>query len=382
MALSMLKAITDIVDEYDINTGILRNSYVGVYNRDEVNRFEIVGSVLYVLYYYGDVRLFEIPPASLTSSTVLQSALSLHTKTLSQKSTKSPTTSLATSFVNEESNPNWIVRIMSFSIMTRIVAVAVLVFLFVTLCALMYGLKRRISERRSSVSDDGKSTATTSNMYSSTQYTMETLTGSSYSTAVNTNLGIAVPAYMELKFNYSFRIGKLIAMGGCASLYVGDAFDDGLKTFGPQVVVKVCKIGDSMKLETFLQEISIMQLLEAHPNIVKILGYTMSPPSIVMKLYPLGDLQHFLLNRSILKNKPMLLGFIQDIANGLSLIHRRGLVHCDLKLQNVLLDTMGNRIVCVISDFGITNVVAGHSLLVSQFTVVNLLGLSMAYAAD
>eukprot|EP00158_Paraphelidium_tribonemae_P004884 Partr_v1_DN27031_c1_g1_i7_m28707 putative protein kinase kinase kinase len=136
-----------------------------------------------------------------------------------------------------------------------------------------------------------------------------------------------------------------------------------------------------MKLETFLQEISIMQLLEAHPNIVKILGYTMSPPSIVMKLYPLGDLQHFLLNRSILKNKRMLLGFMQDISNGLSLIHRRGLVHCDLKLHNILLDTMGNRIVCVISDFGITNVVAGHSLLVSQFTVVNLVGLSMAYAA-
>eukprot|EP00158_Paraphelidium_tribonemae_P001162 Partr_v1_DN24050_c0_g1_i1_m34522 putative protein kinase kinase kinase len=100
-----------------------------------------------------------------------------------------------------------------------------------------------------------------------------------------------------------------------------------------------------------------------------------------MKLYRHGDLQNFMLSKSIIKTKRLISCFICDIANGMSIIHQRGIVHCDLKLLNVLVDQIDNRMRCVITDFGIANIISGESLLVSEFAPVNLNGLSKAYAA-
>ena len=78
----------------------------------------------------------------------------------------------------------------------------------------------------------------------------------------------------------------------------------------------------------------------------------------------------------------MLIGFAQDVCMGLSIIHTKGLVHCDIKPQNILVEVrQRDRLNCVITDFGISTIVDRTSLLVAEFKVVNIRANSAAYAA-
>jgi serine/threonine protein kinase len=63
-------------------------------------------------------------------------------------------------------------------------------------------------------------------------------------------------------------------------------------------------------------------------------------------------------------------------------MHDAGFVHCDLKPQNVLIDIdQYGMIFCCLTDFGITQIVDDSSLLVKDFQVMNIRGLSTHYAA-
>ncbi|ETO30498.1 tyrosine-protein kinase [Reticulomyxa filosa] len=103
-----------------------------------------------------------------------------------------------------------------------------------------------------------------------------------------------------------------------------------------------------------------------HPNIVKLIGICIEPPSIkiVMEWCKHGSLRHVLTSSRPLPWKQrfhFLLGFDfcvtlekKDIANGMRHLHRNGLVHRDLKTLNLLVDEdpYNERFVVKICDFG------------------------------
>eukprot|EP00158_Paraphelidium_tribonemae_P008212 Partr_v1_DN28507_c0_g1_i3_m73823 len=475
------------VDEYYIDTGVLRNSYVRTLGSEVVQRFDLYGSDLYVIYTSGMIRRFAIPPEPIISSARQSSSIVISSSPVAASSSRAatssslqyssaagisrssafsapvsrssiassislpPSSSYASDFASSlasiatsapvasglastateqvdsfsdstydvllgpmtsnyaqfgpksstrksssrinikgdasESKGNLLKQIRNMNQLYLICGIGIAIVFVLALTFGCFMAKSRtvaskssgtqLSTRRDETTYSMSSSASTKHSGSHTSSTVtagSTFNQSHYETAMNTNIGLSLPAYLEMKYGVSFRTGAVIAEGGCATLFVAEAFEDRLRRFGPDIALKVCRIEDYGKMESFIQEISVMQLLESHPNIVKILGFTYSPPSIAMKLYRHGDLQHFLMKRENAKSKRLLHGFLHDIARGISIIHRRGLVHCDLKLQNILLDRIGNRMVCVITDFGITNIVANSSLLVQEFNVTNLKG--------
>ncbi len=85
------------------------------------------------------------------------------------------------------------------------------------------------------------------------------------------------------------------------------------------------------------------------------------PPLMVVEVANADTptLDTFYMNRSRSKSFSTDIGFIADIADGLSALHRCGVVHGDLKPQNVLLfddpETKGG-LVAKVADFGFSNI--------------------------
>ena len=73
-----------------------------------------------------------------------------------------------------------------------------------------------------------------------------------------------------------------------------------------------------------------------HPNIVKIFDFKLKPPTIIMEYCAKGSLRKQLdkSNNLPLKYKIFL---IRSICSGLSYVHSKGIVHGDLKCDNILL---------------------------------------------
>ena len=88
-------------------------------------------------------------------------------------------------------------------------------------------------------------------------------------------------------------------------------------------------------IESLFKEAILLSGLE-HPNIVKILEFKINPPTIIMEYCAKGSLRK-LLDKGInlpLKYKIFL---IRSICSGLHYVHSKGIIHGDLKCDNILL---------------------------------------------
>eukprot|EP00158_Paraphelidium_tribonemae_P007615 Partr_v1_DN28300_c3_g1_i1_m75884 putative mitogen-activated protein kinase kinase kinase len=201
-------------------------------------------------------------------------------------------------------------------------------------------------------------------------------------TDIGTGFGnvLSVPAYLEAQEGMDFRVESTLNKSGAADVMIGTGFSAKLSSFGKRIVIKrFTNAGMNEKQRpVFFQEIAITAYLQNCRNIVRILGYSESPPSIILKMYTNGSLKFWLANNVWRRRKSMMFSFFKDITNGLSAIHRAGLIHCDIKSDNVLVDDNG---VCVLCDFGITQVCDPQVLKVQAFVVANRQGFSLMYAA-
>jgi serine/threonine protein kinase len=110
-------------------------------------------------------------------------------------------------------------------------------------------------------------------------------------------------------------------------------------------------------------EINILKMLR-HPSIVKMLeNFDVSKHHlIVMELCPGGDLLNYVRKRRKLNEKYAKFVFKQ-IMEGLAYLHLTGIVHRDIKLDNILLDGHGN---IKIGDFGVSRKTVEGEILFEQ----------------
>lgn len=123
-----------------------------------------------------------------------------------------------------------------------------------------------------------------------------------------------------------------------------------------QVAIKLIRresLGSNpSRLPKIYREISILRDL-AHPNIVRLheMVETDRHIGIIMEYASGGELFDFILNSRYLKDNSARRLFAQ-LVSGVGYLHKKGIVHRDLKLENLLLDRNRN---IIITDFGFAN---------------------------
>ncbi|MDF1701988.1 MAG: serine/threonine-protein kinase [Planctomycetota bacterium] len=152
-----------------------------------------------------------------------------------------------------------------------------------------------------------------------------------------------------------YRVERMIGGGGMANVYL--AQDEQLEI---PVVVKVphtAFLAEAGFRERFDRETRDLVTLQ-HPHIVRILarGEHEGLPFLVMQFLQGGSLG----DRMRKAKGPMPFAdvepWVRDIAKALDFIHVRGIVHRDIKPDNVLFDEYGH---AFLSDFGIAKAVGG-----------------------
>ena len=149
-------------------------------------------------------------------------------------------------------------------------------------------------------------------------------------------------------FGPRYRIEALLGQGGMGRVY--KAYDKDLDRTVAIKVVREGAIGESDALKRFKQELVLASKI-SHKNILRIhdMGDVGGLRFISMAFVEGQDLQHIIRDNP---KMPMerILKFAQQIAEALAAAHAEGVVHRDLKPQNLLVDKNDQIFVC---DFGL-----------------------------
>ncbi|KAH8423790.1 putative MAP kinase kinase kinase (Bck1) [Aspergillus melleus] len=156
----------------------------------------------------------------------------------------------------------------------------------------------------------------------------------------------------------TFRIirGQLIGKGTYGRVYLGMNADNGEVLAVKQVEINPRIAGqDKDRIKEMVaamdQEIDTMQHLE-HPNIVQYLGCERGEFSISIYLeYISGGSIGSCLRKHGKFEESVVKSLTRQTLSGLAYLHDQGILHRDLKADNILLDLDGT---CKISDFGIS----------------------------
>lgn len=153
----------------------------------------------------------------------------------------------------------------------------------------------------------------------------------------------------------NFILTQLLGMGGMGGVYA--AHD---KVLNRAVAIKVMnkRLGEDKEfVDNFLREAQAAARIN-HPSVVQIhsFGQENGMPYIVMELITGGSFDKVIANRGGKVDAPLALRIGQEVAEGLKHAAADGLVHGDVKPENILLDDEGH---AKLVDFGIASL-SGH----------------------
>lgn len=151
-----------------------------------------------------------------------------------------------------------------------------------------------------------------------------------------------------------FRVDSLIGSGGFAWVY--RAWDPDLEIPVALKVLKPQYAGDEKFESRFRREASTAARLR-HPNIVKIFAVGKENGAVYFAMDYLPQNLSDRLDVMTTLPEPMLLRMGIDVASALGFAHREGVIHRDIKVDNILFDDHGN---AVVADFGIARAVSNY----------------------
>jgi len=152
-----------------------------------------------------------------------------------------------------------------------------------------------------------------------------------------------------------YRVIEPLGRGGMASVY--KAYEATLDRYVALKVLPREFLHDPTFAERFRHEAQIIARLE-HPNIIPIYGFDIEQgegiPWMAMRLVKGGNLSHLLKRERIAFARTV--AILRGVADALDYAHDQGIVHRDVKPQNILLDEADR---AYLMDFGIAKIVEG-----------------------
>ncbi|XP_062324044.1 LOW QUALITY PROTEIN: hormonally up-regulated neu tumor-associated kinase homolog [Osmerus eperlanus] len=172
----------------------------------------------------------------------------------------------------------------------------------------------------------------------------------------------------------SYLVGKMINKGSFAKVMEGLHINTGEKV-AIKVIDKKKARQDSYVLKNMKREPRIHQMIR-HPHIVVLLETLETENSyyMVMELCAGGDLMERICETKRLEEREVR-RYTRQILSAVEHLHKHGIVHRDLKIENFLLDEHNN---IKIVDFGLSNTLKAESL---SLELLNTQCGSPAYAA-
>ena len=152
-----------------------------------------------------------------------------------------------------------------------------------------------------------------------------------------------------------YRVDALIGTGGFAWVYKG--WDSELEIPVALKVLKPQYAGDEVFEDRFRREASTAARLR-HPNIVKIyaVGRDGAAVYFAMDYLPQGLANRLEVMPCLPEEVVIRIGM--DVASALGFAHREGVIHRDVKVDNILFDAHGN---AVVADFGIARAILNYA---------------------
>jgi serine/threonine protein kinase len=175
---------------------------------------------------------------------------------------------------------------------------------------------------------------------------------------------------MTFKERYQYNpVTDLLGKGGFARVY--KAHDTNLDI---DVAVKIFNATEANAGKYTVYEEIKRGIKLNHPNVLRyfdaaILEHTNSLGEQeviqigIMELANAGDLKQF---SRLYPGSPVLVQLLKEVLSGLDYLHQRGLIHRDLKPQNILLSEQDGIVVAKISDFGISKAMDGGGISSSK----------------
>ena len=224
---------------------------------------------------------------------------------------------------------------------------------------------------------------------------------------------ISIPAFLNMRWGLDFRQDDMYARGGGGTIYHCSCFDTALekRSGGRPLVVKsvdanIEELSDRTR-KAFYQELALMWRFRDLPGVVKVYAYSLHPATFVLRFYEYGNLKVYAIKR---RSKPAKAGYkltmsrlvsvFKKLCDALSYMHEAGVVHCDVKSANVLLDvakadSMIERLldsyddgqvprgllIPVVTDFGLSRIIDEDKVGVAGYEMSTVRGASTSYAA-
>ncbi|KZT52966.1 Pkinase-domain-containing protein [Calocera cornea HHB12733] len=142
--------------------------------------------------------------------------------------------------------------------------------------------------------------------------------------------------------------GRLVGTGAFGTVYLGVNLDS-----GSLMAVKEIRFSDVNSLTTLYKnvkdELSVMEML-SHPNIVEYYGIEVHRDKVyIFEEYCQGGSLGSLLEHGRIEDERIIQVYTLQMLEGLNYLHSKGVIHRDIKPDNILLDHMG---VIKYVDFG------------------------------
>lgn len=167
-------------------------------------------------------------------------------------------------------------------------------------------------------------------------------------------VGVASPGEQAQKIPDipDYRIIRLIDRGGMGSVFEAEQLET-----GNRVAIKVLHEGannSSEALKLFLREADVLSRL-THQSIVRFesVGKYRNSIFIAMEYVETVDIVKRLQSLPVEKRVKLSCGLICQILSALEFAHRKGLVHRDVKPNNILVTNRDNKLLAKVSDFGL-----------------------------